>query len=89
MQGKKFMVSATWNAPRDAFDNPEGILMGGKGTADLFLTITANYRFCGYDILPDFGVFDIYKNPDIPRALADYERHLEQHGLCANAASCN
>ena len=22
MQGKKFMISATWNAPREAFDNP-------------------------------------------------------------------
>jgi modulator of drug activity B len=26
MQGKKFMVSATWNAPREAFDNPQGVL---------------------------------------------------------------
>src|SRR4051812_11944232 len=79
MQGKKFMVSATWNAPRDAFDNPDGVLMGGKGTADLFLNITANYKFCGYDILADFGVFDIFKNPDIPRALEDYDLHLEKH----------
>jgi modulator of drug activity B len=46
MQGKKFMVSATWNAPREAFDNPQG-LYGGKGTADVFLNITANYKFCG------------------------------------------
>jgi putative NADPH-quinone reductase len=37
MQGKKFMTSATWNAPREAFDNPNGELYGGKGTADLFL----------------------------------------------------
>jgi modulator of drug activity B len=82
MQGKKFMVSATWNAPRDAFDNPDGILMGGKGTDDLFLHITSNYKFCGYDILPDFGVFDIFKtNLDIPRALEDYQRHLEKHCL--------
>jgi len=82
MQGRKFMVSATWNAPRDAFDNPDGVLMGGKGTADLFLAITTNYKFCGYDILPDFGVFDIFKNPDIPRALENYQRHLETYCLC-------
>ena len=42
MQGKKFMISATWNAPREAFDNPNGELYGGKGTADLFLHITSN-----------------------------------------------
>lgn len=89
MQGRKFMISATWNAPRQAFGNPDGVLMGGKGTADLFLAITANYKFVGYDILPDFGAFDIFKQaPDIPRALANYEQHLEQHCLCAASVSC-
>jgi modulator of drug activity B len=81
MHGKKFMISATWNAPREAFDNPNSILYGGKRTADLFLPITSNYKFCGYDILPDFGIFDIYKNPDFPRAFEDYKRHLEKHCL--------
>ena len=30
MQGRKFMVSATWNAPRDAFDNPQGSSMAAR-----------------------------------------------------------
>ncbi|MBF0570960.1 MAG: NAD(P)H-dependent oxidoreductase [Candidatus Omnitrophica bacterium] len=81
MQGKKFMISATWNAPREAFDNPKGVLMGGKGTVDLFLNITSNYKFCGYDILPDFGIFDIFKNPNVPGALEAYKRHLEKYCL--------
>ncbi len=81
MHGKKFMISATWNAPREAFDNPNGVLCAGKGTADLFLHITSNYKFTGCDILPDYGVFDIFKSPDIPCALEDYERHLEKHCL--------
>jgi NADPH dehydrogenase (quinone) len=81
MQGRKFMICATWNAPRDAYGNPSGQLMGGKTTADLFLNITSNYKFCGYEILPDFGVFDIFKNPDIPRDLEDYKRHLEKYCL--------
>jgi len=81
MQGRTFMISATWNAPRETFDNPGSFLYGGKGVADLFLPITSNYKFCGYDILPSFGVFDIFKNPDIPRALEDYQRHLEKYCL--------
>jgi len=81
MQGRKFMVSATWNAPKETFDNPNSVLYGGKGVADLFLPITSNYKFSGYDILPAFGVFDIFKHPDIPRALADYQRHLEKYCL--------
>jgi modulator of drug activity B len=76
------MISATWNAPREAFSNPDGVLMRGKATADLFLAITANYKFVGYDILPDYGAFDIFKQaPDIPRALEDYQLHLEEHCL--------
>lgn len=80
MAGRKFMISATWNAPRDAFGNPAGELMAGKSTADLFLSITSNYKFCGYDILPDFGVFNIFKEPaGIPVALEDYRRHLQRY----------
>ena len=79
MQGRKFMISATWNAPREAFDNPQGDLFRGKSTADLFLHITSNYRFTGYEILPDFGVFDIFKDPDIPGSLEEFRRHLEAH----------
>ncbi|CAM3066014.1 NAD(P)H-dependent oxidoreductase [Rariglobus hedericola] len=82
MQGKRFMVSATWNAPHEAFDNPHGILYGGKGTADVFLNITSSYKFCGYDVLPDFNVFDIFKKIEaIPASFEDYKRHLETHCL--------
>jgi modulator of drug activity B len=76
MQGKKFMISATWNAPAEAFDNPSQLLMQGKGTADLFLTISSNYRFCGYDILPDYNCFDIFKSTQIEPDLKNYPAHL-------------
>jgi NADPH dehydrogenase (quinone) len=80
MQGRKFMISATWNAPRETFDNPNSYLYGGKGTADLFLNITSNYKFCGYDILPDFGAFDIFKKgAEIPQAFETYKAHLAKH----------
>jgi len=79
MQGRKFMISATWNAPIATFDNPDSVLFAGKGTAELFLPITSNYKFCGYDILPAFGIFDIFKNPDVPGALENYQRHLAKH----------
>lgn len=81
MQGKRFMISATWNAPLAAFDNPNGELFGGKSTADLFLHITSNYKFVGYDVLPDFSVFDIYKSLDVSRSLDAYKTHLKHHCL--------
>lgn len=78
MQGKQFMVCATWNAPQEAFDNSTQQLMQGKGTADLFLNITSNYRFCGYTILNDYNCFDIYKNENIEKDLANYPAHLNK-----------
>ena len=76
MQGEKFMISATWNAPKETFSNPDSVPYQGKGTDDLFLPITSNYKFVGHEIQPDFGVFDIFKNPDIPRAIEEYRQHL-------------
>lgn len=76
LQGKQFMICATWNAPQEAFDNPAQHLMNGKGTEDLFLNITSNYRFCGYDILKDYNCFDIFKSADIENDLTRYPNHL-------------
>lgn len=45
MQGRKFMICATWNAPAEAFNNPSQNLLQGKNTSDVFLNITSNYRF--------------------------------------------
>lgn len=78
LQGKKFMVCATWNAPEEAFGNPEQHLFQGKTTADLFLHITSNYRFCGCDILPDYNCFDIFKSENITKDLENYPKHLEK-----------
>lgn len=78
LQGKKFMISATWNAPAEAFDNPAQQLMQGKSTSDLFLNISSNYRFCGVEILPDYNCFDIFKNDDIAKDLENYPKYLEK-----------
>jgi len=77
LQGKMFMVSATFNAPAESFDNPSQTLMHGKGTDDLFLNITSNYKFCGVKIIKGFNCFDIYKNGDIGKDLENYPIHLE------------
>lgn len=69
MQGKKFMIYATFNAPSEAFDNPEQNLLQGKSSADLFLNITSNYCFCGYEIAPEFNCYDVFKRNDIAKDL--------------------
>jgi len=76
MQGKKFMICATWNAPPEVFNNPAQELFKGKSTPDLFLHITSNYAFCGFDIMEDYNCFDIFKNGDIEKDLQNYPMHL-------------
>ncbi len=78
LQGKKFMICSTWNAPAEAFDNPSQDLMQGKSTADLFLNITSNYRFCGYEIMNGYNCFDIFRRNDIANDLENYPVHLEK-----------
>jgi modulator of drug activity B len=76
LQGKKFMICATWNAPDEAFNNPAQQLMQGKSVEDLFLNITSNYRFCGYEIIKGFNCFDIFRRTDIAKDLENYPSHL-------------
>lgn len=78
MQGKKFMVCSTWNAPKASFDDPSQLLFEGRSTADVLIQITSNYRFCGVDIVADYNCFDIFKEGDIVGTLEKYPEHLEQ-----------
>lgn len=81
MQGRKFLVSSTWTAPAAAFDNPENPVFVGRSLADAFSDITATYRFCGYEILPEFAILDVFKNPTVDADLARYAEHLAQYAV--------
>ena len=78
LQGKKFMICATWNAPAEAFDDPAQELMQGKSTADLFLNITSNYRFCGFEIMEGYNCFDIFRKKPTSSDLENYPVHLAE-----------
>ncbi|MBE6484314.1 MAG: NAD(P)H-dependent oxidoreductase [Actinomycetaceae bacterium] len=79
MHGRAFMISSTWNAPAEAFDNADNPVFCGRSLADAFADITAVYRFCGYTILPEFAILDIFKNPTIEADLQHYAAHLAAH----------
>jgi len=76
MQGKKYMLSLTWNAPQQAFDDNNQQLFAGKSVDDIFVSNTANYKFCGVDILPAFSCFDVMKSPDISNDIERLKQHL-------------
>ncbi|UNK29802.1 NAD(P)H-dependent oxidoreductase [Serratia plymuthica] len=76
MQGKKYMLSLTWNAPQQAFEDNNQQLFAGKSVDDIFVSNTANYKFCGVDILPAFSCFDVMKSPDISNDIERLKQHL-------------
>ena len=78
MQGKRFMICATWNAPAESFDNPANKTFEGKGVTDIYLPITSNYRFSGYDIVDSYNCFDIFRSSDIAKDLEKYPVHLAE-----------
>ncbi len=76
MQGKKYMISVSWNAPAESFGNKSQQLFAGKTVDDVFLGNTANYKFCGAEILPAFACFDVVKNADVKTDLERLKKHL-------------
>jgi len=76
LTGKKYMLSLTWNAPAAAFNDEAQRLFSGKSVDEIFAYNTANYKFCGVDILPSFSCFDVMKSPDITNDFLRLETHL-------------
>lgn len=79
MRGRRFMICSTWNAPANAFEAPGNPVFRGQSLDETLSSITAIYRFCGYDILPGFAFLDVFKNPQIEADLTRYAEHLATH----------
>ncbi len=77
LQGKQYMISLTWNAPAAAFGDAHQQLFEGKTVDDVFVTNTANYKFCGVEILPSFSCHDVMKQPDVEGDKARLRAHLD------------
>lgn len=62
-QGKQYLLSSTWNAPAEAFGDPNQPLFAGKTVDEALLNLSVNYKFCGFEILKGFHLHDVIKNP--------------------------
>jgi len=75
-QGKKYLLSATWNAPSEAFGDETQELFGGKSADDALFNLGANYEFCGFEALPGHHTHDVVKNPQVDASLEAYRGRL-------------
>lgn len=78
LNGTGYMISATFNAPREAFDDPSEPFFGGLSMDDLLRPVHLNAKFFGMTPLPSFGAFDVMKNPQIEADLARFDAHLDR-----------
>lgn len=75
IQGKKYMLSLTWNAPLEAFTEADQFFEG-VGVDGLYLHFHKANQFLGMEALPTFICNDVIKQPDVPRDIARYRTHL-------------
>ena len=74
---KKYMLSLTWNAPKDAFTDPYQFF-NGVGVDGVYLPFHKANQFLGMQSLPTFIVNDVIKAPEIEAYMAQYREHLTQ-----------
>ncbi|AJI96113.1 flavodoxin-like fold family protein [Yersinia ruckeri] len=75
LQGKTYMLSVTWNAPMEAFTDPEQFFHG-VGIDGVYLPVHKANQFLGMEPLPTFMCNDVIKQPDIAGDIARYRQHL-------------
>lgn len=74
---KNYMLSLTWNAPMDAFNDAEQFFHG-VGVDGVYLPFHKANQFLGMQTLPTFIVNDVIKAPEVETYIAQYREHLTQ-----------
>ena len=77
IQGKRYMLSLTWNAPQQAFDDPSDFFEA-KGVDAVYFPFHKANQFLGMSALPTFLSTDVMKVPNIERDVARYQQHLAE-----------
>ncbi len=76
MQDTQYMLSLTFNAPEEAFNDKDEFLFAGKSVDDLFFPQHMNFKFFGMQQLPTFACFDVMKNANIENDFQRLQKHL-------------
>lgn len=79
MQGKKYMLSLTYNCPESEFDNKDGFF-DGLSLDEANVATHKLFQFCGADPLESYAIHDIFKSDlDIDSELKRFRAVLERN----------
>lgn len=76
--GKRYLLSLTFNAPEESFNDADEYLFQGKSVDDLWFPMHMNFRFFGMESLPTFACFDVMKNADVEADLERFAAHINE-----------
>ncbi|MDV7213810.1 NAD(P)H-dependent oxidoreductase [Azotobacter beijerinckii] len=77
LQGRRYLLSLTWNAPQAAFDAPDEFF-AGRGVDGVYFPFHKSQEFLGLQALPTFLATDVIKAPDVERDIRAYQAHLTE-----------
>lgn len=76
LQGRKYMLTTTWNAPLEAF-TLEGEFFGQHSVDDgVMFGFHRMNAFVGLTAVESFHFYDVMKNPNVANAEKNYVQHL-------------
>ena len=79
LQGKKYMLSLTYNCPASAFDNKNS-LFDGMSLDQAHVAVHKTFQFCGLKPLETYAVHDIFKGDlDLNAELEKFEKVLTKN----------
>jgi len=79
MQGKKYMLSLTYNCPESEFDNKDGFF-DGLSLDEANVATHKLFQFCGAQPLESYAIHDIFKEKlDIDSELKRFKSTLERN----------
>lgn len=78
LAGKKYMMSLTFNAPENSFNDASQVFFGDKSPDDLFWPMHLNFSFFGMEPMDTFACYDVMKNPQIESDFERYRDHLSR-----------
>lgn len=75
LHNKKVMLSVTWNAPINAFEDVDNFFEG-VGVEGVYSHFYKIHQFMGMSKLPIYICNDVIKNPTIDIYIENYKKHL-------------
>lgn len=78
MTGKHYMLSTTWNAPKEEFGKQGGFL-DGVTVDDALVSMRKSQEFCGLQPMENFSAHNVIHAPDFDSDKQRLLAHLQQH----------